>query len=185
LTAEGGWADLRPHLRAELDSYLAEVPTLDQGLPTRCTGWTVCDVTKHLATTFERFCAMLDQGRGGDMTPPFAMDEMDDWNERAVREFVGDPDASLREWGGRFIAMCDDPDELMPHQRDTIPVGLQQAFGLMDLAMHHDDCSVAAGRRHHPSAEVVEALYAVFDRIDGWEDTDGTWDGLVHDSGRV
>jgi uncharacterized protein (TIGR03083 family) len=183
----GEWPDLRPFLRRELEAYLQGVQVLDQSLPTRCTAWTVDGVTKHLAATFERFCHMLGQGRRGDFTPPFSPEEMHAENERRVLEFAGEPYAALREWGERFLDLANDPNEVMPHQDGTIPVGVQQSFGLMDLAMHHDDCAAAAGGRYVPQNDIVDHFYAFYDRVGGWEETDwhdGTWDGLVHDSGR-
>ncbi|HWL37727.1 MAG TPA: maleylpyruvate isomerase family mycothiol-dependent enzyme [Frankiaceae bacterium] len=180
----GPWPDIRPLVAAELDAYLAAVAAIDPALPTRCAPWTVRDVTTHLAATFERFVAMLSQGRRGDLTPPFAPEDMDAENLRAVRAYTRDPEAALREECERFLALASDPDEVMPHQRGPIPVGVQQLFGLGDLAVHHDDVAVAAGRSYAPPPEVVSALVASYRRLGWWDDADPPeWRSFVSERG--
>ena len=173
--------------RAELDAYLAAAsdPTI-QALPTRCPPWTIADLTRHLAATAGRFNAMLAQSRGGDLTPPFGRDELSEENLRAVREFSGDPLASLREEAGRFLAESTDPDEIMAHQLGPIPAGLQQHFLLNDIAIHHDDLAVAVGSSYRPPEAVIEALARVFAAHRWWTvpENPDAWARILTSSGR-
>jgi uncharacterized protein (TIGR03083 family) len=178
----GSWPDIREQVRAELDAYAAAVASIDGRLPTRCPPWTVTDVTRHLAATFERFVAMLEQGRRGDLSPPFPRERLDEENLRAVEQFSGDPDTRLRAAAERFLGLGADPDEPMPHQLGTIPVGAQLVFALTDLAVHHDDVAHAAGERYQPPPEVVETLVATYRRLGFWEESDAPgWAALVAD----
>ena len=180
----GTWPDLRPLVRAELSSYLAAVADLDPDLPTRCPPWSVRDVTRHLAATFERFGVMLARGRAGDLSPPFTVADLDEENLRAVREFVGDPEARLREEAERFLDAAADPDEPMPHQRGPVPVGVQLVFGLADLAIHHDDVLRAAGRSYQPPPDVVSALVSAYRRLGWWDEGDPPgWAAFVAERG--
>ena len=185
--APGAWPDVRDLTRAELDSYLlaASEPAI-QELPTRCPPWTIEDLTRHLAATAGRFNAMLAQSRGGDLTPPFGRDELSEENLRAVREFSGDPLASLRREAGRFLAESTDPDEIMAHQLGPIPAGLQQHFLLNDIAIHHDDLAVAVGRAYRPPEAVVEALARVYAAHRWWKEPENpdTWARILASSGR-
>ncbi len=179
----GDWDDTSPLIQRELMLYLEAASRTDPDLPTRCAPWTVRDVTVHLGVTFERFADMLEQGRTGDMTPPFASDELDAENLRAVAAFGGDADIHLADQAERFLGMVGDPDEIMPHQRGPIPVGLQLLFGLADLAIHHDDIAVAAGARYQPGKDVVDALDAGYSRLGAWEagerNADDVWGSIV------
>jgi uncharacterized protein (TIGR03083 family) len=183
----GPWPDVRDLTRAELESYLADASDpMHQDLPTRCPPWTVADLTRHLAATAARFNAMLAQSRAGDLTPPFGRNDLSEENLRAVREFSGDPLASLREEAERFLEDSTDPDEVMAHQFGPIPVGLQQHFLLNDIAIHHDDLAAAVGRSYRPPDTVVEALAHMF-AAQGWlkgkEDRDA-WTRILSSSGR-
>jgi uncharacterized protein (TIGR03083 family) len=178
----GPWPDIRPLVRAELDAYAAAVAAMDGGLPTRCRPWTVTDVTRHLAATFERFVAMLEQGRRGDLSPPFPPDQLDAENLRAVEQLSGDPDARLRAAAERFLDLGADPDEPMPHQVGTVPVGAHLVFALTDLAVHHDDVAHAAGAAYQPPPEVVDTLVATYRRVGFWKESDlPGWAALVAD----
>lgn len=158
----GPWPDARDLCRGELESYLVDAsdPRVRE-LPTRCPPWTVQDITRHLAATAARFNAMLEQSRGGDLSPPFAPPELAEENLRAVREFEGDPIETLRSQTEQFLADTSDPPEVMAHQLGPIPVGLQQLFLLADLAIHHDDIAIAAGGSYRPSVAVVDALVSM------------------------
>jgi hypothetical protein len=90
-------------VRRELLLYLEAHSRTNGSLPTRCPPWTVDDVTKHLAATFERFANMLAQGRRGDMTPPFHPDELSRVNLQAVTDFIGDPDLVLADEAETFL----------------------------------------------------------------------------------
>ena len=82
---QGPWPDGIASSRHELGAYVDDVSDgARDDQPTRCSPWTVRDVTAHLAATFQRFHRMLDQGRGGDFTPPFSPEELDAENLRAV-----------------------------------------------------------------------------------------------------
>ena len=162
--------DLRPLVRRELAAYLAALPALDQDLPTRCPPWTVGDVTRHLAATFERYLALLDQARRGDFTPPFGPDDLAAENLRAVREFTGDAEARLRAAATRYLDAAADPAEPVPSHNGTRPVWVQLAHGLRDLTVHHDDVAVAAGTSYTPPPDVVQALVASYRRIGRWNE---------------
>ncbi|HEY7439218.1 MAG TPA: maleylpyruvate isomerase family mycothiol-dependent enzyme [Acidimicrobiia bacterium] len=182
----GPWPDGVALTRREVDAYLADVGSgaLD-GQPSACEGWTVRDVTAHLAATFTRFDAMLQRGRTGDFAPPFAADELDVENQRAVRDFGGDPARVLGDSATSFLDAVDDPDEPIPHQLGTLPAALQVMFGLMDTAMHHDDVLLSTGRRYRPSDDAVAAMAVAAERLFQLSaSTDDPWPLLVAGSGR-
>ncbi|MGZ4708061.1 MAG: maleylpyruvate isomerase family mycothiol-dependent enzyme, partial [Acidimicrobiales bacterium] len=182
----GPWPDGRGATRHELARYLGDVAdgSLDR-LPTGCEPWTGRDVTVHLAATFRRFGRMLEQGRGGDFTPPFAPDELDVENLRAVESFTGDPVAALDSAANGFLDQVDDLAEPVPHQIGTLPAGLLVLFGLMDVAIHHDDVVVPAGRRYRPRPETVEAILPMVERLFGLPpDQADPWGVVLVGSGR-
>lgn len=183
---QGPWPDGRAVLRREVDAYLADVAdgALD-GLSTRCEPWTVADVTTHLAETFLRFNRMIDQGRSGDFTPPFANDQLDAENQRAVDTFDGDPVAALGEQVDALLTRCTDLDEPVPHQVGTVPAGLQVLFGLFDVTAHHDDVLAAAGRRYVLPDDVVTTMLPMAQRLFGIPaDVDAPATVLIVGSGR-
>jgi uncharacterized protein (TIGR03083 family) len=182
----GPWPDGIVATRHELASYLADVAdgSLD-ALATRCAPWSVREVTVHLAETFRRFHLMLEQGRRGDFAPPFASDELDSENLRAVEAFSGDPAEALTVAAAGFLDALDSLDEPVPHQAGTLPVGLQVLFGLMDIAMHHDDVLAAAGRRYRPSTEALAAIVPVAERLYGMPaDQPDPWSLMLLGAGR-
>ena len=183
----GPWTDVGDLVRAELTAYLdtAARPEL-RTAATPCEPWTGDELTAHLAETFARFNRMLEQSRTGDLTPPFGPDELDAENLRAVEAFHGDPLAALAREAERFCDLADDPDELMAHQYGPIPVGLQQRFGLADLAIHHHDLLVGTGGRYVPAPAVVDTLAASWKRafdFDAPADAD-VWAAIIGGSGR-
>jgi uncharacterized protein (TIGR03083 family) len=164
----GPWPPAAELLQAELGAYLDAAGDPDvQGLPTRCRPWTVHDLTAHLAMTFKRFARLLERSRAGDLSPPFARDELAAENLRAVAGFTGDPSAELRRWAGGLVAAATDPEEPMAHQFGPIPVGLQLLFGLDELVIHHDDLAAALGGSYRPPGPVVQALVLVWERVLG------------------
>jgi len=182
----GPWPDGRAASRHELSRYLDDVAdgSLD-GLATGCVPWTGRDVTVHLTETFRRFSRMLEQGRRGDFTPPFTPDQLDAENLRAVEGFVGDPAVELGTAAIGFLDLVVDLDEPVPHQLGTVPAGLQVLFGLLDLALHHDDVLVPAGRRHRPEPETIAALVPVVERLFGVPPgQDDPWAVILAGSGR-
>ena len=180
----GDWPDIRDLVRREVDAYLAYVTTVEPGLPTRCPPWTVRDVTRHLAATFARFVAMHQRGRRGDLTPPFAPEDLDAENLRAVRHFSGDPETALRWEADRFLDMAEDPDAVMPHQRGPVPVGMNLVFALADVAIHHDDVAVAAGSSYVPPDDVVATLVESFRRLGQFTENDAPqWSSFVSERG--
>lgn len=154
-------------------------------LPTRCPPWTVRDVTRHLAATFERFNRMLARSRAGDLSKPFEMEDLGEENLRAVREFDGEPEARLREEATAFLAAAGDPDEMIAHQFGPIPMSLQVIFGLADLTIHHDDVAVASGARYRPPEATVGLLVDVWSqRFGGGPEGDDAWEWILRASGR-
>jgi uncharacterized protein (TIGR03083 family) len=182
------WPDTTMLVRRELLLYLEAASRADSSLPTRCPPWSVRDVTAHLAATFERYARNLERGRSGDLTPPFAPDELDAENHRAVEEFVGDPELVLADEAERFLQLVGDLDELMPHQLGPIAVGQQLYFGLRDLAIHHDDIAAASGAAYRPGADVVDVLDEMSTKLgrygDGDRDESDLWASLLRLSGR-
>jgi uncharacterized protein (TIGR03083 family) len=185
----GPWPDALELTRAELASFIDAVAGGESDdLPTRCQPWTVRDITIHLAETFKRFARMTEQGRTGDFTPPFAREDLDQENLRAVAEFDGDAVEALREQGTRFLDLVDPAnlDEPIPHQMGTLPIGLQINFGLMDLAVHHDDIEAARGGTYTPPAGALDAIVEVAHREFGMPtDLPDPWPLLIAGSGRT
>jgi len=73
----GLWPPAAELVQAELGAYLDAASDPDvAGLATRCSPWTVRDLTAHLAMTFKRFVRMLEQSHPGDLSPPFARGEL-------------------------------------------------------------------------------------------------------------
>jgi uncharacterized protein (TIGR03083 family) len=183
--APGDWPYAPELLRPELDRYLADAagPGVDQ-LPTRCPSWTVRDVTVHLVCTFSRFHKLLNQGRAGDFTPPFRVEQLAAENQRAAASYrSADPCGELRRVVDGFTASLADGDELMPHQLGPIPVALQVLFGLNELAIHHDDVAAAAGRRYDPPPETLAVLLLLWRRRHG--DAVTNWLAILRASGRT
>lgn len=182
----GPWPDGVALSHLELGAYVDDVAdgSLDEQ-STRCPPWVVRDVTAHLAATFQRFQLMLDQGRTGDFTPPFTPEELDTENLRAVEVFDGPPLAALVAAAHGFLDDVTDLDEPVPHQLATIPAGLQVLFGLMDIAMHHDDVLSVTGQRYRPQPDTIAAIVSVAERLFGMPpDQDDPWALMVVGSGR-
>lgn len=185
--AMGPWPLVTDLVRAELTAYLddASLPGV-QMLPTRCTPWTVRDLTAHLALTFRRFAEMLESSRHGDLSPPFAPEELSAHNLQAVETFQGDPAPALASEADRFLRAVREPDELMAHQFGPIPVSLQVLFGLSELAIHHDDLEEARGRAYRPADRVIEVLVPVHERvIGGRAPAADPWIAVLANTGRL
>jgi uncharacterized protein (TIGR03083 family) len=181
----GPWPLATEQTRAELTAYLGTVadPAL-AGKQSLCPAWTVSQVTAHLAATFARFADQLVKSRGGDLSPPFAVDELSAENLRAVERFSGDPDLALRDEAGRFLALATDPGELMAHQRGPIPAGLQMLFGLNELAVHHYDVTAPHGPAYRPPDPVLSLLAVMHERINGLPPGGDVWDRILRQTGR-
>lgn len=142
---------------------------------TRCQPWTVRDVTRHLAATFERFADMLEQTRTGDLTPPFGRTELDRRNLLAVEEFDGVAEQRARDEFDRFLALIGNGGELMAHQRGPVPVALQLLFGLGDIAVHHNDIAVVTGSSYRPAPAVIEMLVPMWELVAGPSASPDPW----------
>jgi uncharacterized protein (TIGR03083 family) len=183
---DGPWPLPADLVRAELDAYLEDVadPAL-RGRPTRCTPWTVSDVTAHLAMTFRRYLDRLRRSRAGKLDATFAPEDLSAENLRAVSAFRGDPFQALEASVLRFLHSAMDPDELITHYFGPIPIGLQVLFGLNELAIHHDDVDSADGRRYRPPSSVVRALVPVWERVlGGLPPAEDDWTAILAASGR-
>ena len=181
----GPWPLAIPQARAELQGYLsaATAPGLapKQSL---CPAWTVSQVTAHLAATFARFAGQLAKSRGGDLSPPFAPDELSAQNLRAVAAFTDDPVRELQAQAARFLGMVTDPAEPMAHQRGPIPAGLQVLFGLSELAVHHYDVTAPFGPGYRPPDPVPELLLGTFAQIAALPGGTDPWHRILRMSGR-
>jgi hypothetical protein len=186
--AAGDWPLRTDLLRSEADAYITEARVSEvQTLPTRCSPWTVSDLTKHLGATFHRYVELLRRSRTEDFRAPFAPEDLGEENLRAVREFTGDPIEGVCEEVARFISLVRDPAEPMINQRGTIPVGLQVCFGINEFAIHHDDMAGARGGSYRPSDEVVEVLSQTWKALTkGETPPSGTdpWAWILAESGR-
>jgi uncharacterized protein (TIGR03083 family) len=183
---DGPWPLTTDLVRAELAAYLEDAadPAL-RGLQTRCTPWTVSDLTAHLALTFRRYLELLRRSRAGKLDPPFAPEDLSAQNLRAVSTFRGDPFQALEASALRFLHSATDADELIAHQFGPIPIGLQILFGLNELAIHHDDVEYASRRRYRPPSSVVRALVPVWERVlGGLPPADNEWAAMLAASGR-
>lgn len=180
------WPDARELVERELAAYLATAADpANIDLQTRCSPWTINDVTAHLAASFERFNRMLARGRSGDLSRPFERGDLSAENLRAVEHFEGDPLLRLEEETTRFVGSSADPQEIMPHQFGPIPVALQMLFGLNELTIHHDDIATAAGSRYRPDPDVLDALNLVWERaLGGLPGADDPWTNILIASGR-
>ncbi len=179
----GPWPSLDALLRTELAAYLidAERPEVRAGL-TRCQPWTGDQVTAHVAETFRRFSAMLARSRTGDLSPPFERSDLSRENLRAVHGFDGDPLLALKAEVEAFCDAATDADEVMAHQFGPIPVGLQAAFGLGELALHHDDLLGVVGERYRPAPATAAAIakaYAAVRDDPALVDHDDLWSALL------
>ena len=184
----GPWASVIDLTLTELVSYLDDAvrPELRSAV-TRCAPWTGDELTSHLAATFWRFTAMLEQSRQGDLTAPFGRDALAAENSRAIASFIDDPTGQLDAAAERFCELVDDPSEIMAHQFGPIPVGLQAIFGLNELAIHHDDLLSASGRSYHPPPAVINALVPAWTGPLGHPDVataDDRWHAVLRASGR-
>lgn len=192
MSFDGPFPDSRDLVPVELAAYraeLAELDAADRAVVTRCAPWTVDDVTAHLAATFRRFADLLEQSRRGDLTPPFAPDELAARNQADVDAATGDPEPALVAEADRFLALVGDGplDERMAHQFGPVPVGLQLLFGLHDLAVHHDDVAATRGGAYRPAPPTVDALvamYAAFRGLPDPEPGEDDWSRVLRGSGR-
>ena len=182
----GPWPLVTDLVRAELRAYLDAARSAEiEALPTRCSPWTVCDLTAHLGLTFRRFGDMLEQSRSGDLSPPFGPQELPARNLRNVEQFEGDPLAELAAQAERFLAAAVSSDELMAHQFGPIPVGLQVLFGLNELALHRHDLEEARGGSYRPDSRVIDALVPVWERVlRGLPPGEDPWQRILIASGR-
>jgi uncharacterized protein (TIGR03083 family) len=181
----GPWPPAAGPARRELDSYLdATADPALAGRPSLCPGWTVSQVTAHLAATFTRFADQLAKSRGGDLSPPFAPGELAAENARALARSGDDPRAALRAAAGRFLAMVAGPAEPMAHQRGPIPVALQVLFGLNELAVHHYDVTAPSGPGYRPPDDVLALLAQMHERINGLPPGQDLWSRILRQTGR-
>lgn len=173
---------------AEARGYLsAAADPAVQSLPTRCSPWTVRDLTAHLAATFQRFADQLDKANAGDLTAPFEPADLSRQNRRAVDLFSGDPAQALSEQSTRFLrqAAHGQAGQLMGHQRGPVPVGLQVMWGLSELTVHHDDLAHAVGTSYRPGDSIVSALVTMKEAVDGFHAGDDPWLDYLHSTGRL
>lgn len=181
----GPWPLCGDLLRRETDAFVLE--QVDPALPTRCAPWTVADVRKHIAATFYRFNELLRRGRVDNFVQPFAPDELDAENQRAIDAWPTgrDPSRAVCEQVGRFLALAVDADAPMPHQRGVIPVGLQMRWGLADVVIHHDDIAGAQGREYEPEPDVVNAIVPAYEALGGAHaPRQDRWAWILERSGR-
>ncbi len=185
----GPWPAVNDLIAVEFDRYLADAerPEL-RSATTGCAPWTGDELTAHIVETFGRFSAMLTRARAGDFTPPFERDGLSAENHRAVVDFDRDPVAALRPAVEGFCSAATDPEEPMAHQFGPIPVGLQAAFGLAELALHHLDLVAPSGEVYRPDDDLVAvriaASYEPVLATGGLLDATDPWAALLDATGR-
>jgi uncharacterized protein (TIGR03083 family) len=179
------WPDVSGLVESELPKFLAAVRA-DPAVATRCAPWSAADVAAHVAETFRRYADLLEQSRAGDMSPPFAREELSGVNLKAVEEFSGDAIAAAEEQVARFLALATDPEETMAHQFGPIPVALQMLFGLNELVLHHVDVADASGGSYRPANDVVQVLLLVWEKALDLADPEiaDPWARILEASGR-
>lgn len=176
----GPWRDVRSVLLDELDAYCRTADRLDAQASSAIPQWSAAEVTAHLAHTFTRFTHLLETSRRGDIAAPFEVDELASVNAAALRE--SQPDSlALRAAASAFAHACAGPWEVMAHQRGPISVGLQQAFGVSELALHHHDLDQAR-RPPSPALDVLRSVWgSVLGELDARTDP---WLDVLRCSGR-
>lgn len=175
-------------VRAELRAYLTDAadPGI-QDLPTRCTPWTVRDLSAHVALTFARFNRLLAQARTGDLSPPFRPKELKHENLRVVAAFTGEPLGLLAGEAQAFLGAAQDQDETIAHQFGPIPLRVQLGFALSELAIHHHDLAEAKHQHYDPPEPTVALLARFWTELGGLpitEPGDTDWKRVLRASGR-
>ena len=128
---------------------------------------------------------MLDKGRGADFTALCSPMSSKPRTSTPSRSSRARRSPALVTAANGFLDDVTDLDEPVPHQLATIPVGLQVLFGLMDIAMHHDDVLSVTGRRYRPQDDTIAAILPVAERLFGMPpDQDDPWALMVMGSGR-
>lgn len=85
---------------------------------------------------------------------------------------------------GRFLNSVDAVDEAIGHQFGPVPAGLQVMFGLVELAVHHDDHAHATGGSYRPDEEFVAAMVGMYDTVFGVPAGPDPWTCLLRATGR-
>lgn len=173
-------------LRAETAAYLADVADRVAS-PTRCPAWDGRGLTAHLAATHERIADLLRATRAGPCGPPFPVTQLAAVNQREAAAIVEGPDDEVDRLAAAVdavLALVDDPDEPIAHQRGLVPVGLQLAWLLGELAVHHDDLLADAGGRE-PGSDVVAVVAPAYEVLAGLPRAPLTsWQDLLTFTGR-
>lgn len=176
----GPWADVRSVLSDELEAYCTTADRLASHARSAIPEWSAGEVTAHLAHTFKRFTHLLEASRQGNIAMPFEVAELASVNAAALRQSHPDSNA-LRAAANAFARACKDPWEVMAHQRGPISVGLQQAFGVSELALHHQDLDQAR-RPPSPTLDVLRSVWgSVLGELDARADP---WLEVLRCSGR-
>ena len=108
--------------QAELSGLLAGLDELGWQRPSRCEGWTVCDVVLHLAQTNELATASVDgrmaEARAELSGPEGPTGSVDDGANLLVARERGKPGSVIRDrWEASADTLCRRLEDTDPHQR--------------------------------------------------------------------
>jgi uncharacterized protein (TIGR03083 family) len=139
-------------LRAEVTRLLKLGGSLDPddwNEPSRCEGWTIGDVFAHLCGDFERWARWLGAALSGDLTQPFALEQLAADNAALLEQYAGvDPPhllVALERSAGDYINRLANvlPSVPQAHPRGTITVGDQILWAASECALHGWDIATA------------------------------------------
>jgi uncharacterized protein (TIGR03084 family) len=151
----------------ELDRILRDASEADWAAPTRCSGWTVCDVVLHLAQTDE-FAVASAEGRiaeaaaswsGADGSPT-----VDDRAGALVAEQRGEPpEQVLERWRSGAAAVRHAFDTIDPSTRLTWVTGQVAARTLVTTRLaetwiHTGDVAEALGASRTPGPQLEQIV---------------------------
>lgn len=172
----------------ELQSYCVALHKVDmRATASACPGWSVHDVTAHLASTVERFLVALDGAQAGDLRPPFPRGSLDEHNARSVATFAGDPVIRLRAACDRLVRNPYDAADLVGHIFGPVSIGLLVEIVVFELTLHHADIEP-----YRPAFATVAALDALCAEVlhqlsfpaRDWPGGDDPWLSVLVLSGR-
>lgn len=140
---------------AELDVALAPLSDADWARPSRCPGWTVCDVVLHLSQTDELAVANARGETPGD--EDWAGGDVDSAVDAAVARERGAPPADvLRRWRDassavREVLGASDPRALIPWAVGSLPARTLATTRLAECWIHTGDVLHGLGMPQEPT----------------------------------
>jgi uncharacterized protein (TIGR03083 family) len=165
----------------ELDNFTKLVRSLNDeewNTPSRCDGWTVGDVARHVAGTLHNVATGNLDGLG---TPEVTKAEVDDRAGRSPAEVADEIDAD-KKVAVDLLAGFDDDAWAGPVPAPNIPGTLGDGVEALwyDAYLHADDIRAAAGRpsERSPSLEAAVSHVATVLDSQGWGPATLALDGV-------